>query len=177
VACGLTVADLLVLIGTGTVQIAVVALAMAAAWLLGGGPALVSEAGVTALFLVTLDPSTSGWSSDRFVDALLGSGVALGVRVAFPSDPRHIVERAAHPIFDDLVAALRETAAALRAGNLEMAEHALRKARETDGRMGSFREALDAGHDTAGLSPPRRRSSSSASTPRWPTSGTSRYAT
>ena len=46
VACGLAVADLLVvLIGTGTVQIGVVvALAMAVAWLLGGGPALVSEA-------------------------------------------------------------------------------------------------------------------------------------
>src|ERR687897_310247 len=51
VACGLAVADLLVvLIGTGTVQIGVVvALAMAVAWLLGGGPALVSEAGVAAL--------------------------------------------------------------------------------------------------------------------------------
>jgi hypothetical protein len=159
VACGLAVADLLVvLIGTGTVQIGVVvALAMAVAWLLGGGPALVSEAGVTALFTVMLDPSTSGWSPDRFMDALLGAGVALGVRAVFPSDPRHIVERAAHPIFDDLVGALEETAAALRAGNLEMAERALQKARGIDGRMEAFREALDAGYDTVRLSPPRRR--------------------
>ena len=159
VACGLAVADLLVvLIGTGTVQIGVVvALAMAVAWLLGGGPALVSEAGVTALFTVMLDPSTSGWSPERFLEALLGAGVALGVRAVFPSDPRHLVERAAHSIFDDLVEALRETATALRAGNLQMAEHALHKARETDGRMDSFREALDAGYDTARLSPPRRR--------------------
>ena len=159
VACGLAVADLLVvLVGTGTVQIGVVvALAMTVAWLLGGGPALVTEAGVTALFTVMLDPSTSGWSPERFVDALLGSGVALGVRAVFPSDPRHRVERAAHPIFDDLTDALRETAAALRAGNLEMAEHALQKARETDGRMDAFREALDAGYDTVRLSPPRRR--------------------
>jgi uncharacterized membrane protein YgaE (UPF0421/DUF939 family) len=159
VACGLAVADLVVvLIGTGTVQIGVVvALAMAVAWLLGGGPALVSEAGVTALITVMLDPSTSGWSPERFVDALLGSGAALGVRAVFPSDPRHLVERAAHPIFDDLVDALRETATALRTGNLEMAEHALQKARETDARMEAFREALDAGYDTARLSPPRRR--------------------
>jgi uncharacterized membrane protein YgaE (UPF0421/DUF939 family) len=158
VACGLAVADLLVvLVGTGTVQIGVVvALAMTVAWLLGGGPALVTEAGVTALFTVMLDPSTSGWSPERFLDALLGSGVALAVRAVFPSDPRHLVERAAHPIFDDLTDALRETAAALRAGNLEMAEHALQKARETDERMDSFREALDAGYDTARLSPPRR---------------------
>jgi uncharacterized membrane protein YgaE (UPF0421/DUF939 family) len=159
VACGLAVADLLVvIIGTGTVQIGVVvALAMAVAWLLGGGPALVTEAGVTALITVMLDPTTSGWSPERFVDALIGSGVALGVRAVFPSDPRHRVERAAHPIFDDLTDALRETATALRAGNLEMAEHALQKARDTDARMNSFREALDAGYDTVRLSPPRRR--------------------
>ena len=160
VVCGLAVADLLViLIGTGTLQIGVVvALAMAVAWLLGGGPMLVSEAGVSALFTVMLDPTTSGWSPDRFVDALLGAVVALGVRAVFPSDPEHIVERAAHPIFDDLVASLHETAEALRAGNLELAEHALQKARSTDGRVDSLREALGAGYDTARLSPPRRRS-------------------
>ena len=159
VVCGLAVADLLViLIGTGTLQIGVVvALAMAVAWLLGGGPMLVSEAGVSALFTVMLDPTTSGWSPDRFVDALLGAGVALGVRALFPSDPEHLVERAAHPIFDELVAALHETAEALRDGNLELAEHALHKARATDGRVNSLRQALGAGYDTAKLSPPRRR--------------------
>ncbi len=159
VACGLAVADLLVaLIGTGTVQIGVVVgLAMAVAWLLGGSPALVSEAGVTALFTVMLDPTTSGWSPDRIVDALLGAGVALGVRAVFPSDPEHIVERAAHPIFEDLVEVLRETAAALRAGDLKMAECALQKARETGGQVDALDEALDAGYDTAKLSPPRRR--------------------
>ena len=180
-ACGLAVADLLVvLIGTGTVQIGVVvALAMAVAWLLGGGPALVTEAGVTALFTVMLDPSTSGWSPERFLDALLGSGVALGVRAVFPSDPRHLVERAAHPIFDDLTGALRETATALRAGNLEMAEHALQKARETDERMDSFKEALDAGYDTVRALPRRAggRSGNSRSMPGRPTSWTSRSAT
>lgn len=159
VACGLAVADLIVLaIGTGPVQIAVVvALAMAAALLLGGGALLTTEAGVTALFTVMLDPSTSGASPDRFLDALLGSVIALVVRATFPSNPRHIVERAAHPIFDDLAGALRETAAALYSGDLRQAEHALEKTREVDRRMGSLREALAAGYDTARLSPPRRR--------------------
>lgn len=159
VACGLAVADVLVmLIGTGTLQIGVViALSMGVAWLLGGPPMLVSEAGVTALFTVMLDPTTSGWSPDRFVDALLGAGVALGVRAVFPNDPREIVERAARPIFADLVGALKETAEALQAGDLAMAEHALEKARETDLRVSSLKEALDAGYDTARLSPSRRR--------------------
>ncbi len=159
VACGLAVADLLVLaIGTGTVQIGiVVALAMAAAMMLGGGTLLITEAGVSALLAITLEPTTTGLSPDRFIDALVGSGVALAVRAVFPSNPRHIVERAAHPIFDDLVSALEETAAALRECDLGRAERALQKAREMDGRMGAFREALDAGYDTVKLSPPRRR--------------------
>ncbi|HEX5700062.1 MAG TPA: hypothetical protein VFX77_05400, partial [Rubrobacter sp.] len=144
VACGLAVADLLVLaIGTGMVQIGiVVALAMAAAMVLGGGTLLVTEAGVSALLAITLEPSTTGLSPERFIDALVGSGVALAVRAVFPSDPRHIVERAAHPIFDDLVGVLEETAAALRACDLGQAEHALQKARRMDGRIGALREAL-----------------------------------
>jgi len=79
VACGLAVADLLVLaIGTGPAQIGVVvALAMAAAMLLGGGTLLVTEAAVSVLLVVTLDPTTQGLSPDRFFDALVGSGVAL----------------------------------------------------------------------------------------------------
>jgi uncharacterized membrane protein YgaE (UPF0421/DUF939 family) len=79
VACGLAVADLLVLaIGTGTVQIGiVVALAMVAAVMLGGGTLLITEAGVSALLAITLEPSTTGLSPDRFIDALVGSGVAL----------------------------------------------------------------------------------------------------
>ena len=159
VACGLAVADLLVLaIGTGTVQIGiVVALAMTAAMVLGGGTLLITEAGVSALLAITLEPTTTGLSPDRFIDALIGSGIALAVRSVFPSDPRHMVERAAHPIFDDLVGALEEIAAALRDYDLGRAERALQKAREMDGRMGAFREALDAGYDTIRLSPPRRR--------------------
>jgi hypothetical protein len=130
---------------------------MAAAMMLGGGTLLITEAGVSALLAITLEPSTTGLSPERFVDALVGSGVALAVRAVFPSDPRHIVERAAHPIFDDLVGSLEDTAAALRECDLGQAERALQKAREMDGRMDAFREALDAGYDTVRLSPPRRR--------------------
>jgi len=159
VACGLAVADLIVLaIGTGPVQIAVVvALAMGMAVLIGGGTLLVTEAGVSALFTVMLDPTTSGTSPERFVDALDGSGVALAISALFPNNPRHIVERAAHPIFADLAAVLEETTAALRANDLGMAERALDRARTLDERVGEFKEALDAGYGTVRLSPPRRR--------------------
>ena len=159
VACGLTIADLLVLaIGTGPVQIGVVvALAMAAAMLLGGGTLLVTEAAVSGLLVVTLDPTTQGLSPDRFLDALVGSGVALSVSALFPNDPRRMVERATQPIFDELIVMLGEITAALHTDDLEMAEHALGKARGIDSRMNRLKEALAAGYGTARLSPPRRR--------------------
>ncbi len=97
VAFGLAVADLIVLaIGTGTLQIGiVVALAMAAAVFLGAGPLLVTEAGVSALLVATLDPSTVGPTPDRFLDALIGSSVALAVHWLLPVDPKTMVEQAA----------------------------------------------------------------------------------
>jgi hypothetical protein len=159
VACGLAIADLIVLaIGTGTVQIGVVvALAMAAAVLLGGGSLLVTEAAVSGLLVVTLDPTTQGLSPDRFLDALMGSGVALGISALFPNDPRRMVGRAVQPIFDELIVMLGETTAALHTDDLELAEQALEKARKMDTQVGSLKEALAAGYGTAWLSPPRRR--------------------
>ena len=159
VACGLAIADLIVLaIGTGTVQIGVVvALAMAAAVLLGGGSLLVTEAAVSGLLVVTLDPTTQGLSPDRFLDALVGSGVALAISALFPNDPRRMVGRAVQPIFDELIVMLGETTAALHTDDLELAEQALEKARILDARVGGLKEALAAGYGTARLSPPRRR--------------------
>lgn len=159
VAFGLVVADLLMFaIGTGTLQIgAVVALAMAAAIFLGAGPLLVTEAGVTALLVITLDPSTAGPSPDRFLDALVGCCVALAVHSLLPVDPKTIVEQAARPIFADLTKALEEASGALAAGDPDRAEAALRRAREIDARVASLREALDAGYETARISPSRRR--------------------
>ena len=73
VAVGLMVADLLVLvIGNGTLQIAVVVLlAMAAAVFFGGGTILVNQAAVSAVLVVVLQPPEDVFSPERFVDALI----------------------------------------------------------------------------------------------------------
>jgi hypothetical protein len=68
-----------------------------------------------------------------------------------------MVERAAHPIFEDLTAALEEAATALAAGDPGRAEEALRRARGIDSRVHGLKEALDAGYEIARLSPSRRR--------------------
>lgn len=159
VAFGLAIADMLMFaLGTGTVQIGVVvALAMAGAIFLGAGPLLVTEAGVTALLVVTLDPSTAGPSPDRFLDALVGCFVALAVHSLLSVDPKIVVQQAARPIFADLTAVLEEASGALAAGGRDKAEVALWRAREIDTRIAGFREALGTGYETARLSPSRRR--------------------
>lgn len=160
VAFGLMVADLLVLvIGTGVAQIGVVVLlAMAAAVFFGGGPLLVNQAAVSALLVVVLQPPNDAFDPARFLDALVGGGVALAVNYLFPINPERLVERAARPIFDELAAVLEDIAAALKNGDRGLAERALLRARRIDDdQVKSFYEALAAGHETARLSPTRRR--------------------
>jgi hypothetical protein len=160
VAVGLMVADLLVLvIGTGPARIGVVVLlAMAAAVFFGGGSLLVNQAAISALLVVVLQPPHDVFDPARFLDALVGGGVALAVNYLFPINPERLVERAARPIFDELAAVLEEIAAALSEGDRERAERALTRARKIDeDRVTTFYEALAAGHETARLSPTRRR--------------------
>ncbi|QIN79385.1 aromatic acid exporter family protein [Rubrobacter marinus] len=160
VAVGLAIADVAVrLIGVGAAQIAVVvALAMAAAVLIGEQRLLVNQAAISAILVVVLQPPDAGFSPDRFFNALVGSGVALAVSYLFPLNPERLVERAARPIFDELAAALDEIAGALEGGDRERAERLLERVRELDERVRSFNEALSAGHETARLSPTGRRS-------------------
>ena len=160
VAIGLGLADLLVLvIGTGAARIGVVVLlAMAAAVFLGARPLLVNQAAISALLVVVLQPPNDAFDPARFLDALAGGAVALAVNYLFPINPERLVERAARPVFDELAGVLEEIAAALRSGDREAAERALVRARTIDDeQVTNFNEALAAGHETARLSPTRRR--------------------
>lgn len=159
VALGIAVADLLVIvIGTGAWQVMlVVVLAMAVAVFLGGSTLLVNQAAISALLVIVLLPPDAGFTPGRLLAALIGSAVALAVNYLFPMNPERLVQRAARPLFDELVATLEEIAAALRDSDLDRAERALSKARRVDERVSGFRENLAAGRETARFSPSRRR--------------------
>lgn len=159
VACGLGVADLLLsVIGSGALQIAlVVALATGLVMFFGGGALSTTEAGVSALLMVILASPNSDLTGERFIEALVGSGIALAVRAVFPHNPGATVERAAHPIFDEFIDVLEEIYEALYTGDLGQAERALDKARRMDVRVGGFKEALEAEYGSVRLSPIRRR--------------------
>src|SRR5918912_1961092 len=126
IAVGLAVADLIMLaIGTGPIQTGViVGLAMLAALLVRGGIGVVTEAGVSAVLVANFDPTTYGVSPDRFLEALLGGGVALAISAAFPSNPTTRARQAGRPVLEDLATALRDAAAALIGGGPRLGERA-----------------------------------------------------
>jgi hypothetical protein len=129
-----------------------------AAVLIGERRLLVNQAAISAILVVVIQPPDSGFSPDRFFNALIGGGVALAINHLFPVNPERLVERAARPIFEELAAALEEVAEALISGDRERAQALLESVRDLDERVRSFNEALSAGYETARLSPTRRRS-------------------
>lgn len=160
VSVGLTVAYLIVLaIGVGSAQIGVVVLlAMVTAVLFSENTLLVNQTVISAILVVVLQPPQEfGFSPDRFLDALIGGGVALAINYLFPADPERMVERAVRPVFDELASSLKEVAAALEDSDLEKAEQALSQARAIDERISGFQNTLIAAQDTTRFSPLKRR--------------------
>jgi hypothetical protein len=161
VLIGVVVADLIVVVfGIGAPQMGLlVAVAMVVTtYLFEGEEIVVNEAAISAMILtVAFYPSQAGFPLERLAEALVGGSTALLVNALLPIDPERMVRTAAHPVFDESVAVLEETAAVLEEGDPERAQRALAKARAIDERVSSFKEALDAGRETARIAPPRRR--------------------
>lgn len=152
VAVGIGVGDVLIWgIGSGTWQLGlIVALAMAAAVLIGGGPLFVSQAATSAVLVTTL---VGGHNASRFVDALVGGVVGLAVLVAVPVNPLSRARSQAAVVFSELAASLDDTAAALEARDIAAVREALARARATEQAVAAWRQALVAGQETASLSP------------------------
>ena len=161
VAVGILVADGIVLVlGTGALTLGlVVALAVAVAVLLGSGPLIVNQAGISAALVVTLAPPGDALELDRFFDALVGSAIALGVSAIFlPTNPVALLRRAVAAVLAELAGSLDDLAVALEARDVAQVEAALLRARAIDALEARFFEAVDIGRETARRAPPRRRS-------------------
>jgi len=155
VAVGIGVADALVLlIGTGTLQIAVVLVfAMTVALLVGGGPLLATQAATSAVLVATLQPPSGAFSFQRSVDALIGAGIALlTATLILPVNPVDVVRRAIAPVLDGLGGALEEIAGALEVRDIEMAGEAVVLSRGIEPDLLALREALEAGRESTRLS-------------------------
>ncbi|MGI5522369.1 FUSC family protein [Micromonospora sp. CA-259024] len=156
VTVGVLVGDLLlVVIGTGWWQLAlIVVLAIVVALFLAGSAAVVIQAGATAVLIATLSPSVRDLEIPRFMDALLGGGVALLVTaVLLPLNPLRVLNRAARPALDLLAAQLDATAGALADGDATRARTARSELRQSKDELKAFVEAAQGAREASTLSP------------------------
>jgi uncharacterized membrane protein YgaE (UPF0421/DUF939 family) len=159
VAMGIAIADALVAaIGTGTWQVGVVvALAMVAATLVGGGPLLASQAGASAVLVATLQPPDGGVDFGRALDALVGGGSALLVSsLLLPVNPLRLLREGAGPVLDGLVEALEQLSDALTTRRPAAADAALLALARADGTHDALIGALETAGEAVRLSPQRR---------------------
>lgn len=159
VALGIAVADLIVLaLGTGTWQLMlIIGLAMSAAVLSGGGVLLVNQAAISAVLVATLPAPDLSDSTLRFVDALIGGGVALAANAITPVDPVRLVRRYLEPLLTRLSGTLVDIADALEHESHEEIVAALERARSLDPAVREMKIAVEAGQETISLAPTRRR--------------------
>jgi uncharacterized membrane protein YgaE (UPF0421/DUF939 family) len=153
IALGIGIADaLFTIVGFGTWQIAAIVVgAMVMAVALGGSVVLVSEAAVSALLVVTVQPPGTGLSGARFLDSLVGGLIGLIVTSVLPASPGRTAHRAAAMLLAEIAATLDEVAQALERRDPEPAERAWARASEIDPDV--LRDAVAAGRETLRLAP------------------------
>ncbi|WP_438941421.1 FUSC family protein [Micromonospora deserti] len=158
VAIGVALGDLLIyLLGTGAWQLGlVVTTAIVLTIFAGASVAIVIQAAATAVLIVTLSPTTQNLEIPRFVDALIGGGIALLVTaLLLPLNPLRVINQAARPALDLLAAQLDMTAEGLRRRDRDGVQQALERLRNNKEELANFSEAIEGAKETATLSPAR----------------------
>jgi uncharacterized membrane protein YgaE (UPF0421/DUF939 family) len=158
VAVGVFLAELLLrVIGTGSWQIsAMVLLGMSIGLLLNGSALFVTQAAVQGIVVMTL-VATPGYSFTRWIDALVGGGVAVVAATVVPGAPlRRPREQAAH-VVRRIAELLRAGAQSAEDGNVERGLAVLADARTTDRLISELEGAADEGLSVIASSPFRRR--------------------
>lgn len=154
VSLGIGVGDLLVFtIGTGFWQLALVlALAMTAAVLLGGGPLIVLQAGSSAVLVATLLPPGGTAGVDRMLDALIGGILGIAAIAILPGNPPGLARRHGNQMVNALSGALTSAADALDRRDPRLAADALRRIR-TQQPIDDYRDALRTATEILAISP------------------------
>ncbi|WP_122261065.1 FUSC family protein [Ornithinimicrobium cerasi] len=160
VAIGILVGDLFVQVfGSGVWQIlAVCVVAMSLAVLLGAGQLLMMQAGIQGVIITTL-VAGEGEALGRWVDALVGGGVALAIAMLAPM--RSTTERPRERAIDvvgHLSQVLTDTAQGLRNRDPGRTRGALTTARELSRELDALRDATAEARAAARLAPLLNRS-------------------
>ncbi|MEV4759227.1 FUSC family protein [Micromonospora sp. NPDC049559] len=155
VAGGVLVADLVIQAlgarGTWTV-FTVILLTLALAVAVGASPISVVQAAVSALYLVVVAPPGGTLIPFRFVDALVGGGVALvASQLAVAREPVAPLLRELRQTFDELAEVIEEVAGALDRHDEPAALAALGRARRADAAVDRLRTAVLAAQEALRL--------------------------
>lgn len=158
VAVGVLVGDLFIhAFGSGYWQIAlIVMIAMALATMLNAGVLMTTQAGVQAIFVTLLVPAP-GAAFSRWTDAVIGGLVALAAATITPASPLRKPRRHAARIVTEIADVLSVTASALRSRNLDDAQKALKRARDSEKALSKLQDLADDGLAVVRTSPFRRR--------------------
>ncbi len=157
VAVGVFVADVFVHVaGSGPWQVGAVAgTSMAIALLLDAGNLLVIQSAVQSIVVATL-VSSHGQAFGRWLDAVVGGGVALVAATVVPQAPLRRPRVAAAAIVRKLADVLRGAASVGASADVDRAARVLASARDSDRGIRDLQEAADEGLSVVTSSPFRR---------------------
>ncbi|KGN39789.1 FUSC family protein [Knoellia aerolata] len=158
VAIGVLIGDVFAhVFGTGILQLlVVVVLAMTIASLFGAGLLITIQAGVQSAIITTL-VAAPGQAFTRWLDAVIGGGVALVISVLVPATGLQRPRQRAALVVQEIGAILTDTVAALRTGDEELARRTLARARASESMLADLRSLSAEGVAVVRLSPFRRR--------------------
>ncbi len=159
-AVGILLGEALILvIGRGAWQVGLaVLLAVLIAIFAGGSAPLVTQAASSASLVATLIPPQNDYYFSRFVDAVVGGAVGLGVMaLLLPLNPLTVVGRAATPMLNSLAEGLADTAVALSKKDQAMADAALDRLRDAEAQLRAYNDAINAGREISTVAPLRWR--------------------
>ena len=158
VTLGVALGDLwLILFGVGVWQVVLVcAIAMSLATLVGAGPLITTQAGTNSIAVLVMAPSPI-YGFDRWIDAAIGSILALLVATVAPSGPLRKPGEVAAKVVAGMAETLDAAAAALASNDEDAASAVLDQALAAEKDLAAFDAAAAEGLEVVRHSPWRRR--------------------
>jgi uncharacterized membrane protein YgaE (UPF0421/DUF939 family) len=158
VTLGVALGDLwLVLFGAGVWQVVLVcAIAMSLATLVGAGPLITTQAGANSIAVLVMAPSPI-YGFERWLDAVIGSTLALLVATVAPSGPLRKPGEVAAKVVAGMAETLEGAADALAANDEHAASAVLDQVQATEKALATFDVVAAEGLEVVRYSPFRRR--------------------
>jgi uncharacterized membrane protein YgaE (UPF0421/DUF939 family) len=158
VTLGVALGDLwLVLFGAGVWQVVLVcAIAMSLATLVGAGPLITTQAGANSIAVLVMAPSPI-YGFERWLDAVIGSTLALLVATVAPSGPLRKPGEVAAKVVAGMAETLEAAADALAANDEHAATAVLDQVQATEKALATFDVVAAEGLEVVRYSPFRRR--------------------